>query len=301
MHQPRQQSYARAQAYLRAAEIGESFGALRERLDGVMHAARAAGMLAARRAGEFIPDSHHAELEVVELNFAWEDGRLRITAQCQGRARAGLGARALLAANICAVSMIEALSDVAEHLIIEDARIVEQTGGAAVKSYRFDPPLRAAVMVTSNAVVGGHKEDRAGGIVRQAVEALAPDGVELGEAVVMGDDARLIEEAIARWVADGFELIVTVGGTGVLPSDVTVDTVDALLQRPIPGIMEAARAYGQSRSPVAFMSRGVAGLIGDTLVLTLPGSRGGARETCEALFPSILHVAKTLRRSRALR
>lgn len=266
----------------------------------VLHTGRVAGVAAARRGAELMPFAADAELTALDVAFSWEGDALHITTVVEGFARAGLGSRALLAAQVCAATLVDMLPAGSHAATVDQARITEETGGLDALSYDFDPPVHAAIVVTSDAVAAGHKDDRAGAIVRQGVEALAPHGVELVSYEVLPDDAPAIEAAIDALVADDVELVVTVGGTGLAHTDVTVDTVEALLDRPIPGIMEAARAHGQELTPVAFMSRGVAGLVADTLVVTFPGSRGGARDTCQALFPAVLHVIRTLRKSRRL-
>ncbi|QDG50178.1 bifunctional molybdenum cofactor biosynthesis protein MoaC/MoaB [Persicimonas caeni] len=293
---PKHHHTARAEAKLR-------FGAgVRDELDNspVLQTARVAGVMAARRAADLLPYADHVEVTGVFITFEWEDDGLRLVARCEGFSRAQLGSRALLAAQICAVTIVDSLPDHALDIELGEARIVAQKGGLEGLSYSFDPPVEASIVVISDAVASGQKDDRAGSVVRSAVEDLTPHGVRLVGYEVIGDDAEAIEAKIRQLVAGRSELVLTVGGTGLAHTDVTVETVEALIERPVPGLMEAARSYGQELTPVAFMSRGVAGIVDDTLVVTLPGSRGGARESAEALFPAILHVFKTLRKSREL-
>ena len=123
-------------------------------------------------------------------------------------------------------------------------------------------------------------------------------GFDVAAYEVLPDEPARLEACLRHWLAQRVELVVTVGGTGVGPRDMTVETVRPLLDAELPGLMEAARAFGQARTPYAILSRGVAGLSGNSVVCTFPGSRRGAEETLAAILPGLAHLIDVCRIAR---
>jgi molybdenum cofactor synthesis domain-containing protein len=145
----------------------------------------------------------------------------------------------------------------------------------------------AAIITCSNRSAAGERGDDSGELLAKTV---ADWGFELLSQVVVPDQVAAIQEAVRAAVAGGARLVLTTGGTGVTPSDVTPEAVSPLLERQIPGIAERLRAANVEQVPTAVLSRGVAGLIGDALVVTLPGSPGGVRDGIAVLRPLVGHV-----------
>ncbi|SEK30311.1 molybdenum cofactor synthesis domain-containing protein [Blastococcus sp. DSM 46786] len=155
------------------------------------------------------------------------------------------------------------------------------------------PDARAMVLTASNRAYAGVYDDRSG-------KALAAGLRELGFDVegphVRPDDATELEAVLRNAVDAGFDVVLTTGGTGLSPTDVTPEATRAVLEREAPGIAEAVRRYGAERGvPTAVLSRGLAGTAGRTLIVNLPGSTGGVKDGLAVLAPLLPHVVSQLR------
>ncbi|MCB9183124.1 MAG: bifunctional molybdenum cofactor biosynthesis protein MoaC/MoaB [Flavobacteriales bacterium] len=255
----------------------------------VLESARVAALFGVKKTHEIIPDCHPLPIEHAECSFTVGEQEIIVTMRVRTIYRTGVEVEAMHGASVAALTIYDMLKPIDKGVAIAGIRLLEKKGGKSDWKDRFDLPVKAAVLVISDSLASGKKEDKAGAAI---VERLMKLGVEVPRQAVCADEPEDMANMVKAWSAEGLDLILTTGGTGLSPRDRTPESIAPLLDREVPGIMEAARAYGQERMPWAMMSRGIAGMIGRTLVITLPGSTRGAQETMDALFPFVLHVVK---------
>ena len=147
--------------------------------------------------------------------------------------------------------------------------------------------MRTRVITVSDRSFAGLRENTTGPLLVSLLGAEEPT-------VVVPDEREAIAAAVKAAVADGYDLVVTTGGTGIAPRDVTPEAVQPLLDRELPGVIEAIRTDGRATVPTAVLSRGVAGVIGSTFVVTLPGSTGGVRDGAQVVLALAQHVVDQL-------
>lgn len=248
--------------------------------------ARAAGVQAAKKTFDLIPYCHPIPIDWVEIGFDIQPDRVFVSAQVEAIWKTGVEMEALCAASVAALTVYDMLKPLDQNMEIISTKLISKKGGKSDFKEVLPFGFRAAVLVTSDGTYQGTRQDKSGKMIQEKLEGY---GIKPFYKI-LPDDKDLIRAELLKWCGEGIHLIITTGGTGLGSRDVTVEATREVMEREIPGIMEAGRSYGQSRTPYAMLSRGLAVQKGGTLILNLPGSSNGVRETFNAIFPAVLHA-----------
>lgn len=260
--------------------------------------ARLAGIGGAKRTAELIPLCHPLPLDSVEVELEpdRETGTVSVRAEARATARTGVEMEALTAVSIAALTLYDMAKALQRDIVIERVELVEKSGGRS-GDYARDAPSSAAaheavVVTCSNRSAAGEREDGSGPLL---VATLREAGFDVAaDAIVVRDDEGEIATLLSRLSDAGHRLIVTTGGTGLTPSDVTPAATRRVIDREAPGLAELMRAAGLASTPMAALSQGVVGTRGRTLITNLPGSPKGASESLAALLPVLRHALDQL-------
>jgi molybdenum cofactor biosynthesis protein MoaC len=253
----------------------------------VFEMAKTAGLFAVKRTSDMIPDCHPLPVEYTSVQYDIEGLEIAICVEVKTIYKTGVEVEAMHGASVVALTMYDMLKPIDKSIEIHSIKLLNKKGGKSDFVYAVNKSLKAAVIVCSDSVSKGKKEDTSG---KTIIEKLMKYTISVSEYAVIPDETEAIQTTVTRLCKENYDIILFTGGTGLSPRDITPDAIKPLLDREIPGIMETARNYGQNRMPFAMLSRSLAGIKGNTLILTLPGSARGASETMDALFPQVLHV-----------
>ena len=253
----------------------------------VFEFSRAAGLLACKKTYEVIPDCHPLPVEYTAITHEVDGLTIVIRVEVHTVYKTGVEVEAMHGAAVTALTMYDMLKPIDDGIEIASIKLEKKKGGKSDIKYAYPETVKVAVITCSDSVSKGLNEDKSGDVIEKRLQKYK---LSVSFRKAIADEFEIIQHTAKQLIDEGYQLILFTGGTGLSPRDVTPDAIRPLIEREVPGIMEVARDYGQQRTPYAMLSRGIAGFVGETLIMTLPGSPRGAEESMDAVFPYILHV-----------
>ena len=253
---------------------------------------RAVGLLGVKQTANILADCHPMPIEYTGIDYEINGLEITVTMTVKTIYKTGVEVEAMHGASVVALNMYDMLKPIDKGVEIHHIKLLNKKGGKSDFKDRFRKDLKAAVVVCSDTISAGQKEDKAG---KAIIKKLEESGVEIMDYIIIPDEVDVIQAKAIAYTEKGANMVIFTGGTGLSSRDVTPEALKPLIDREIPGIMEAARKHGQDRTPYSMLSRSIAGVKGETLLMGVPGSTKGASETMDALFPALLHIFRILK------
>ena len=256
----------------------------------IFEIAKVSGTLGAKKTSDLIPYCHPIQIDDVKVDVTIEPSYVRILVKVKSVWKTGVEMEALTGAAIAALSVYDILKPLDISLSINNIQLLEKHGGIGDFKENQDKKLEAAVITISDS--RKKDQDESGKLI---INALTINGFNIVDYKIIPDEIDLIEKELIYYSDKlGVNIIITTGGTGVGPHDVTPEATKKVLEKEVSGISENLRNYGQSRTPLSMLSRGVSGIRGNTLIVNIPGSTNAVSQSINALFPGVMHIFRMI-------
>jgi molybdenum cofactor biosynthesis protein MoaC len=284
---------ARAQAVLNIdANTAVLIGQGKSPKGDIVEAAKIAATSGAKKTSDLIPYCHPIPLDHIKVQVSVKSQAIEVDVEVKSIWKTGVEMEALSGACIGALTIYDMLKPIDDSLFISSVKLVKKSGGIGQFAIKEGNKIRAGVIVVSDSVAAGKRADKSGKFI---VKTLKDRSIDVVKYKVVPDDSSLIEELLIKYSDDlHLNLIFTTGGTGLGLRDVTPEATRKVIEKEIMGIADGSRAYGQRRTPLSMLSRGVAGVRGKSLIINIPGSLRAVSESIDFLFPGLEHAFKMM-------
>ena len=251
----------------------------------VLTTAKISGVQAEKKTAELIPMCHQLNLTFVDIEFEVMANSIQIKSTVKTKEATGVEMEALTAVSAAALTIYDMCKAVDKTMSIGEINLVEKVGGKSDHATEYRP--KVGVITLSDDVSSGKNKDKSGPILIRGFTDL---GCSIEQEKVLPDGSDELISTIQNWIKDGVELIITTGGTGLGPRDLTIQTLEGIFDSKLPGVEQALHAYGRGKVKTAMLSRLTAGVVDGAIVICLPGSTGAVKDALNVLIPTIFHT-----------
>ena len=249
--------------------------------------AKIAGIQAAKKTSEFIPLCHQLNISWIDISFEIRNQNILVKSIAKTKESTGIEMEVLTATSIACLTIYDMCKSIDKKIEILNIKLDHKAGGK--KSINYLSP-KTAIITLSDSL--NKKTDLSGKILK---EGLKGNGCKLEYYNLIPDDEQKLKIEVESLVKNNFNLIVTTGGTGVGPRDVTVETISPMLSQRLNGVEQALHNYGRKKTSTAMLSRLIVGRILNTFIICLPGSTSAIKDALNVLMPDFLHVYPMLK------
>jgi cyclic pyranopterin phosphate synthase len=262
----------------------------------IIEAAKISAILGAKKTWELIPYCHPIPIDHISTQLSLYESTIEIKVSVKSVWKTGVEMEALTGCSIAALSVYDMLKPIDEHLSIESIKLLEKIGGKRdFIEKNLDKKITVAIFVISDSTFNGTRVDKSGKMISDRLKNIYATNTKIVGYEILPDNIDKIKEYLIKYSDEKkVDLIITSGGTGFSKRDATPEATKMVIDKETNGISEAIRSYGQRRTPLSMLSRGVSGTRDKTLIVNLPGSTKAVSESLDLLLPSIFHVFNML-------